>query len=67
MITHKTFFTTKVLLTGNAALRNWEKVRERAQAFIGSEISDEDVVGITESSASNGPFLFSVTVWYRKR
>jgi hypothetical protein len=67
MITHRTFYVTKVLLTGNAALRNWEQVRDEAQAFIASEISDEDVVGITESSASNGPYLFSVTVWYRKR
>ena len=66
MIAHRTFYVTKVLLTGNAALRNWEQVRNEAQEFIASEIRDEDVVAITESSASNGPYLFSVTVWHRK-
>jgi len=67
MVAHKTFRITKVLLTAKRAVTIWEKVREEAQAFIANEIAAEDVISVTESLVNSGPYLFSVTVWYRVR
>ena len=66
MIVHKTFTEQTTGLTGQAALDKREKLREKAEEFIASELNDEDVVNIAEAVMTAGG-LFSVTIWYRKR
>jgi len=66
MIVHKTFTEQTTDLTGQAALGNREKLREKAEEFIVSELNEEDVINITETAIATGG-LFSVTIWYRKR
>ncbi len=66
MIVHKTFTEQTTDLTGQAALGNREKLREKAEEFIASELNEEDVINITETAIATGG-LFSVTIWYRKR
>ena len=66
MIVHKTFTEQTTGLTGQAALGNREKLREKAEEFIANELDEEDVINITETAIATGG-LFSVTIWYRKR
>ena len=65
MIVHKTFTEQTTGLTGQAALGNREKLREKAEEFIANELNEEDIVNITETAIATGG-LFSVTIWYRK-
>jgi hypothetical protein len=66
MIVHKTFTEGTTGLTGQAALGNREKLREKAEEFIANELNEQDIINITETAIATGG-LFSVTVWYRKR
>ena len=67
MIAYKTFSDSKwVVWNPDRILHRWEKVRERARAFIANEIGEEDVISISESAFGNSPYAFTVTVWYRK-
>lgn len=66
MIVHKTFTEQTTGLTGQAALGNREKLREKAEEFIANELNEEDIINITETAIATGG-LFSVTIWYRKR
>ena len=66
MIVHKTFTEQTTGLTGQAALRNRETLREKAEEFIANELNEEDVISIAETVMTVGG-LFSVTIWYRKR
>ena len=66
MVVHKTFTNQTSDLTGNAALRKRERLREEASAFIANEIDDDDVINVEETDLAGGE-LFSVTVWYKKR
>ena len=66
MIVHKTFTEQTTGLTGQAALGNREKLREKVEEFIANELNEEDVINITETAIATGG-LFSVTIWYRKR
>jgi len=67
MIAHKTFSRGGVSFTHGCTCDKWERVRQQAEAFIAEEISEEDLVSITEAAVgANGPWVFSVTVWYRK-
>jgi hypothetical protein len=67
MIAFKTFSDIKWVAFNPASLmRRWERVRERARAFIADEIREEDVISISESAFGNSPYAFTVTVWYRK-
>ena len=65
MLTHKTFTAQALGLTGKDSLTKREKIREKVEQFINSEIKPEKVVGITEFGMSIGA-QFTVTVWYRK-
>jgi hypothetical protein len=66
VIVHKTFTEQTTGLTGQAALRKREKLREKAEEFIANKLNEEDVMSIAEAVMTVGG-LFSVTVWYRKR
>ena len=66
MIVHKTFTEETTGLTGQAALGNREKLRQKAEEFIANELNEEDIINITETAITTGG-LFSVTIWYRKR
>ena len=66
MIVHKTFTEQATGLTGQAALDNREKLREKAEEFIANELNEEDIINITETAITTSG-LFSVTIWYRKR
>jgi hypothetical protein len=66
MIVHRTFTEQTTGLTGQAALGKREKLREKAEEFIGTELNEEDVISIAETVMTVGG-LFSVTIWYRKR
>jgi hypothetical protein len=65
MIVHQTFVEQTAGLTGQAALARRETLREKAEAFIASELNEEDIISITETAITAGG-LFSVTVWYKK-
>jgi len=65
MIGHKTFTEQTTGLTGQAALGNREKLREKAEEFIANELNEEDIINITETAITTSG-LFSVTIWYRK-
>jgi len=66
VVVHKTFTNQVGGLSGNAALRKRERLRDEAGAFIANEITDEDVISVSETDLGGGD-LFSVTIWYRKR
>ena len=74
MIAHKTFSekgVNRVLSEAGTVLDKWERTRQRAEAFIAREINEEGLIAISEAAlgmADSIPeWLFSVTVWYRKR
>jgi hypothetical protein len=72
MIVHKTFTEQTIAFSGEASLAKQEKLREKAEQFIASELNDEDVISITETQMGVGRIftvggLFSVTVWHTKR
>jgi len=66
MIGHKTFTEQTTGLTGQAALGNREKLREKAEEFIANQLNEEDIISISETAITTSG-LFSVTIWYRKR
>ena len=67
MIAYRTFSDSKwVAWNPDRILSRWERVRERALAFIANEIGEQDVISISESAFGNSPYAFTVTVWYRK-
>ncbi|MGD2148134.1 MAG: hypothetical protein PVH41_15695 [Anaerolineae bacterium] len=66
MVVHKTFTNQTGGLSGNAALRKRERLRDEVAAFIAGEIDDDDVINIDETDLAGGE-LFSVTIWYKKR
>jgi hypothetical protein len=68
MITYRTFSDHKwLVLTASDVHRKWEKVRQQAQDFV-RDLDEEDVVAITESGVgTGGPYVMSVTVWYKAR
>ena len=65
MIGHKSFSELKILATPGGILKGWQKAREEARWFISSELNDEDVIGITETSVDNPVNLLTVAVWHR--
>jgi hypothetical protein len=68
VITYRTFSDYKwVGFSPRGLLERWDAVRQEALAFVASELSEDDVVAITESAWGNSPYAFSVTVWHRKR
>jgi hypothetical protein len=66
MIAHKTFTEQTTSWTGQAALDNRERLRDKAVEFVAAELDEKDAISITETAMAVGG-LFSVTVWYRKR
>jgi hypothetical protein len=67
MITYRTFSDFKWIgLSPRGLLQRWERVREQARSFVANELSEEDVIAITESAFGNSPYVFAVTVWYKK-
>jgi len=67
MLTHRTFADAGFSLSDQAVLRHQERVRREAEAFVFEEVPDADLVTITECAQGQmGPWLFAVTVWYRR-
>jgi hypothetical protein len=68
VITYRTFSDYKwVGLSPRGLLERWDTIRQHARDFVANELSEDDVVAITESAWENPPYAFSVTVWYKKR
>jgi hypothetical protein len=65
MIAHRTFSGHKWLgLAPSDTQRKAEEVRQQAEDFIDG-LDEKAIVSITESAlGGNGPYIFSVTVWY---
>ena len=61
-IQHKSFVGPTFYWNFKGLDKNREKIRKRAEAFIG-QIGVDNVVSITEHAMTLGPF--SVVVWYR--
>jgi hypothetical protein len=67
LITYRTFSDFKWIgISPRGLLQRWETVREQARRFVANELGEEDVVAITESAFGNSPYVFTVTVWYKK-
>jgi hypothetical protein len=68
MISHKTF-TRKTGISQENIKENQEAVRIEAEAFIRSELQDEQVVDISEAAViiplGMSGTLVSTTVWYK--
>jgi hypothetical protein len=67
VIAHRTFADCRIKLTARGALGKWERLRQEAEAFIARELSDEQVVNVTEAGSNYGTYCHAVTVWYRKK
>lgn len=68
MITYRTFSRSGGV-TVRGMTRTMETVRKEAEAFIASELHEDDVVAITEAALPStwSHCLASVTVWYNRR
>lgn len=67
MIAHKTFSRGGFSISHGGTCDKWERVRQQAEAFIAEEINEEHLIAITEAAVgANGPWTYSVAVWYRK-
>ena len=68
MITHRTFSDSGWSMSDHAVLRHYDRVRREAESFVFEEVPDEDLITITECAQGQmGPWIFAVTVWYRKQ
>jgi hypothetical protein len=65
VIAHRTFTEQTTGLTGQAALDNRDRLRDRAVEFVEAELDEGDLISIAETAMALGG-LFSVTVWYKK-
>jgi hypothetical protein len=63
MIKYKTFASKyKKNYMEDASLNELESLRRQAERFIAQNLSDDDVISITET---NEEYASTVTVWYR--
>jgi hypothetical protein len=63
MIKYKTFASMyKKNYMENASLNELESLRRQAERFIAQNLSDDDIISITET---NEEYASTVTVWYR--
>jgi hypothetical protein len=68
MITYKTYSRSGGV-TVRGMTQTMERARKEAEAFIASQLHEDDLMAITESALPStwSHCLVSVTVWYRKR